>query len=59
MVAFINKKLKDSGFAGMGPIAKGGLPLYVGRWLDSSGKIRPSPSVKGLLFNTKTWQGAF
>ena len=34
LVAFIDQRLKNSGFQGMGPISKGGLPLYLGRWID-------------------------
>lgn len=59
LVAFIDAKLQKSGFTGMGPISKDGLPLYLGRWMDvKNGKIKafPKPSY---WFNTKTWKGAF
>jgi hypothetical protein len=40
MLNFINDKLTLMGYATMGPIAKSGLPFYVGRWADKkTGKI--------------------
>lgn len=59
LVNYIDAKLKKAGFAGMGPLSKTGLPLYVGRWMDTkSRKIRGLPKPN-YWFNTKTWKGAF
>lgn len=34
MVSYLNIKLKNIGFQGIGPISKTGLPIYLGRYYD-------------------------
>ena len=58
ILQFTNAKLKSLGYSGMGKVAKEGLPLYLGRWMDKKNKIKYFTRPK-VQYNTNDWTQAF